>query len=166
MLKKFFSDSVIYAIGPQVPKLIGLLLLPILTKHLTAEDYAIWGIATAYIAGLNGLRDLGFTQVIVNYFFRYYYSEKRWQIVWRQIFGFLILWGIGYTIILGVVIYFSLRHKVGNNINAVLACTLLSAFFFDLVILFGSRLYQFKAKPLPVALNAVVSGTVSVVVTY
>ncbi|HEX6891887.1 MAG TPA: oligosaccharide flippase family protein [Chryseolinea sp.] len=166
MLKKFFSDSVIYAIGPQVPKLIGLLLLPILTKHLTAEDYAIWGIATAYIAGLNGLRDLGFTQVIVNYFFRYYYSEKRWQMVWRQIFGFLIVWGIGYTLLLGVVIYFSLRHKVGGNINVILACTLLSAFFFDLVILFGSRLYQFKAKPIPVALNAVVSGTVSVVVTY
>ncbi|HEX6222780.1 MAG TPA: oligosaccharide flippase family protein [Chryseolinea sp.] len=166
MLKKFFSDSVIYAIGPQVPKLVGLLLLPILTRHLNAEDYAIWGIATAYMAGLHGLRDLGFTQVIVNYFFRYYYAERRWQTVWRQIFGFLILWGIAYTLILGVVIYFSLRHKVGNNINVVLACTLLSAFFFDLVILFGTRLYQLKAKPLPVALNALVSGTVSVLITY
>src|SRR5690349_7738261 len=108
MLRKFFSDSVTYAIGPQLPKLIGFLLLPILTKYLTAEDYAIWGIATAYIAALNGLRDLGFTQVIVNYFFRYYDSERRWKLVWRQIFGFLTLWGFGYVLILGIVFYFSL----------------------------------------------------------
>lgn len=166
MFRKFFSDSIIYAIGPQLPKIVGFFLLPILTRYLTTEDYAIWGIATAYTAGLAGLRDLGFTQVLVNFFFRYQHSEKRWQLVWRQIFAFLVTWGIGYTLILGLIIYFSLRHKVGDNITIILACTLISAFFFDLVILFGSRLYQFKAKPLPVALNAVVSGTVSIFVTY
>jgi hypothetical protein len=144
MLKKFFSDSVIYAIGPQVPKLIGFLLLPILTKYLTAEDYAIWGIATAYIAGLNGPPrpwvHAGYRKLLLSLLL----FRRRWKAGLAPDLRIPDSLGIGYTLILGVIIYFSLRNKVGGNLNIVLGCTLLSAFFFDLVILFGSRLYQLR----------------------
>lgn len=164
MFKKLFSHSLLYALGPQLPKLVGIFLLPVVTRYLTPDDYAIWGLCMAYTAGLAGLRDLGFAQVMVNSFYRY--SEQRWKIVWRHLLGVLILWGIVYSVLLATLLYFTLRHKVGSNMGAVLFYTIIPALLFDLITSFGSRFYQFSAKPLPIAVNAVCAGVISLVVNY
>lgn len=166
MIRKLISDSVIYAIGPQLPRVVGIFLLPVLTKYLTASDYAIYGIATAYVAGLGSLRDLGFTQVMVNYFYRYPHHEKRWKIIWKQLFGLLLTWGVPYCLLLGTVLYFSLRHEVGSQIGLLLFLTVLPSLFFDMISMFGSRMFQMKAKPMPVAVNAMIAGSLSIIVNY
>ncbi|WP_118973732.1 oligosaccharide flippase family protein [Taibaiella koreensis] len=166
MIKKLFSDSLIYAIGPQLPKLVGIFLLPIITRYLTADDYAIWGLATAYVAALSGLRDLGFTQVLVNFFFRYTANEKRWKIVWRQLMGILSIWGIFYGIILAIVLYLTLHNKVGDNIWSLLFYIVIPAVFFDIISLYGQRFYQFSSKPIPIAISSICSGIISISVNY
>ncbi|WP_291285054.1 oligosaccharide flippase family protein [Flavobacterium sp.] len=166
MFKKFFSDSIIYAIGPQLPKLAGLFLLPILTKYLTTEDYAIWGIATAYSAGLYGFRDLGFAQVLVNFFFKHSNNEKRWILVWRQLFGVLLIWGVLYGVLLSIILYFSLHKVVQENIWELIFYIVFPAIFFDTIAVYGNRIYQFKSKPIPIAINATLSGIITIVVNY
>lgn len=166
VFKKIFSDSLIYAIGPQLPKLIGVFLLPVLTKYLTADDYAIWGIATAYIAAMYTFRDLGLTQVLVNFFFRYPEQEKRWKSVWRQILGLLTIWGGVHGLILGIILYISLGDRVGDNIWMLLFYTVTPAIFFDIISIYGFRYYQFRQKPIPTAIASVISGIISLVVNY
>ena len=69
MFKKLLSHSFLYSVAPQLPKLLSLALMPILTKYLTDKDYGIYGVITAYIFFISVLKDLGFSVVFVNTFF-------------------------------------------------------------------------------------------------
>lgn len=149
-----------------MPKLAGLFLLPVLTKYLTTEDYAIWGIATAYAAGLYGFRDLGFAQVLVNLFFKHSNNEKRWILVWRQLFGVLLIWGVLYGVLLSIVLYFTLHNFVLENIWELIFYIVFPIIFFDTITVYGIRLYQFKSKPIPIAINATISGVLTIMINY
>ncbi|MFV0238230.1 MAG: lipopolysaccharide biosynthesis protein, partial [Flavobacteriales bacterium] len=59
MFKKLFTNSFIYGLGPQVPKVVSVLVLPFITEFLTPEDYGIYGIITAYMASLVAFSILG-----------------------------------------------------------------------------------------------------------
>ena len=71
MLKKLFGNSLIYAIGPQLPKIVSIFLLPLYTQKLTELDYGFLGLYTMYLGLIGGVRDLGFSQPMVNVFFKY-----------------------------------------------------------------------------------------------
>jgi O-antigen/teichoic acid export membrane protein len=164
LIRKLFTDSLLYAIGPQIPRFAGILLLPVLTKYLHSRDYAIYGIALAYIGALGGLKELGFSQVMVNYYYRY--TSGRWKFVWRQLLGILNIWGILYAIILGIILFLTLSSKIGSEIWTLLLLVTIPVIFFENTIMFGSRFFQVSQKPIPMALNAAFSGVLSVIITY
>ncbi|PKP46454.1 MAG: hypothetical protein CVT95_06975 [Bacteroidetes bacterium HGW-Bacteroidetes-12] len=60
MLKKLFSHSFLYAVGPQIPRFANLLVLPIITQYLTSLDYGVYGTLLAYTGLMQGLKSLGF----------------------------------------------------------------------------------------------------------
>src|SRR5215471_14430157 len=97
MLKKLFTQSVIYALAPQLPKIVSLFLMPIITKHLQPVDYGIYGIITSYLFFATALKDLGFAVVFVNSFYKF---PHRWKLIWRLLHGHLVLWSFLYLFIL------------------------------------------------------------------
>ena len=89
MIKKLFTHSLIYSLAPQAPKIASLLLMPIITQHVTPADYGVYGIITSYLFFITALRDLGFGVVFVNTFYKY---ERRWPVLWRMLHGHLVIW--------------------------------------------------------------------------
>ena len=166
MFKKLFSHSFLYAIGPQLPKFAGLILLPILTKFLTPVDYAIYGTALAYVGALTGLRDLGFQQTIVNAFFKAGKNRKRWIGSWRQQMGILYLWGIPFALLLALVLYLSMQKYVGDRIVELILLYVIPVLFFDVINMIGFRFFQLSQKPLWIAVVTIISGVVSLAVNY
>lgn len=86
MLAKIFKNSLFYGIAPQIPAVASLLVLPLITPHLTKFDFGIRGILFAYIGVLTVFRSLGLQVVYVNSFF---HSPMQYKWAWRQLFGFI-----------------------------------------------------------------------------
>jgi O-antigen/teichoic acid export membrane protein len=167
MFKRLIAHSFVYSVGPHLPKLAGLFLLPVLTAYLGPEDYAIFGIGIAYITALSGLRDLGLTQVLVNYYYRYAgINEQRWRMIWRKLFGLILLWGIVYGVLLIILLNFSLASKVGDALPLLLFCAVVPPALFEGVTIIGSRYFQMAQRPIPVAINAAISGSIAIAVNY
>ena len=59
MIKKVLTNSAIYGLAPHVPRIVSVLLLPIMTAHLTDVDYGIAGTIAAYTMALSALSTLG-----------------------------------------------------------------------------------------------------------
>ncbi|WP_028862344.1 lipopolysaccharide biosynthesis protein [Psychromonas aquimarina] len=73
MLKKLFSDSIIYGIGDfLVVAVSGLFLLPYYTRMMTIEEYAIYGVFSASIAAMTFIVHFG----IISTFVRCYFLQK------------------------------------------------------------------------------------------
>lgn len=64
MLKKLLTNTLLFGLAPYIPKIVSVLLLPILTKYLTATDYGIAGTIDAYTQALTALSTLGFSSVL------------------------------------------------------------------------------------------------------
>src|SRR5688572_29027739 len=112
-MKKLTIDTLIYGLGPQVPKLASFLILPFITPYLTKTDYGIFGLLTAYTAALSAFQFLGLRLNIVNAFYHY---GSRYIWVWRQLYGFLKLWNIVYAGLIVILLYFvipeeAIHHK-------------------------------------------------------
>ena len=69
MIKKVLTNSAIYGLAPHVPRIVSVLLLPIMTAHLTDVDYGIAGTIAAYTMALSALSTLGVSAYLqVNFF--------------------------------------------------------------------------------------------------
>lgn len=163
MISKLAKSTVIYAIGPQLPKLVSLFLLPILTEYLTPEDYAINGIIAAYILLFDILKDLGVSIVVNNSFFKF---PKRYLFIWKRLFGLLKIWSVFYGIILIPIIYLVAPKIVGDNIYKIIALIVLPVMFFNVYSYFGRSYFQLNKKPLPFVIISVTSSIASIIVLF
>lgn len=157
--KRYFSDSLIYSLGPQIPKIAGIFVLPIITRFLTPTDYGVYGLVTAYIGVLSALGDLGFSILMVNSFFNF---PQKWQIHWRQIHFYLSIWGVVYGLLLGLLLYFILPEEVGVLRSEIILLNILPPMFFNVTTLLGTRYYQYARKPLYVSIVSAFVGCVSI----
>lgn len=164
MLKKLFSHSLIYAVGPQLPKIVSLFLLPLYTKNLNSIDYGIIGVLGTFTALLSGVRDLGMSQPMANVFFKY---PRKWKKIWSSFYGLLTLWSLPIFLIQTTIIWFSMHNLVGAyNILRIILLHTISLLFFELPIKFGSYYFQLSAKPLPIAFISAISGIVTITAQY
>ena len=129
MIKKLFSNSLIYAIGPQIPKIASIFLLPFITANLTSKDYGVWGLVGTYTALLSGLRDLGLAQPMVNVFFKY---PNTWKPIWSSFYGFLLVWSVPFSILQALILWLSLHLMVGVNIYKIILVYTISHLYFQL----------------------------------
>ena len=164
MLKKLFGHSLVYAIGPQLPKLVSLFLMPLYTTKLTSLDYGIIGIIGTYTALLGGLRDLGMSQPMVNVFFKY---PSRWKLIWSSFYGFLSLWSIPFGLLQALMIWISLHNLINvNDIWIIILLQSIGLILLELPSKFGSYFFQLSAKPLPIAIISALSGIVTIISQY
>jgi len=158
-LKKIFSHSLIYALGPQVPKLASLFVLPIITKYLTSSDYGIYGLVTSYSGLFSALSDLGFSVLLVNSFFKY---PAKWPIIWRQLHFYLIFWSWIYALIVGAVLFFVLPIEPRFQLWLVVLLVTFPTCLFNPTILIGSRYFQFAQKPMYIASTSAIVGVITI----
>jgi O-antigen/teichoic acid export membrane protein len=159
MLKKLFSHTAIYGLAPQIPKIAGIFALPIITKYLTAVDFGIYGLITALVAGISIFASLGLNVVLSNSFFKH---PNHYKSVWRQIYGFLIIWNIPYAILLGLIIYLFVPKEATQHMEGIIICNVLPIVFFGPTSILGNLYYQLNQKPLQIAIRSSIFGFLTI----
>lgn len=159
MFRKLVSHTLIYALGPQLPKIASLFVLPIITKDLTAVDYGVAGIIFAYTGLLGGLKDLGLSVNLANVFYRH---PNRWQLSWRQLHGYLAIWAIPYTLVQAIVLFFAVPAEATENVFLIILIYSIPSLIFDSTITIGSRYYQMAQRPLYMATTSAIVGSLTI----
>ncbi|MFD3000200.1 lipopolysaccharide biosynthesis protein [Pontibacter toksunensis] len=159
MLRKLLSHAAIYGLAAQVPRLAGVLALPVITRYLTTFDYGVAGVVTAYVGALGIMQSLGLSVFMVNSFARH---PTRFKWVWRQLHGFTLLWSVVYGLLLGAVLYGAIPDGATENRWEIILLNVLPAVLFNSTELMGGLYYQMQQRPFPVAIRSFVMGTLVV----
>ena len=163
MLKKLLTNTLLFGLAPYIPKIVSVLLLPILTKYLTATDYGIAGSIDAYTQALTALSTLGFSSVLNVSFFR---SKCQYKILWREIYGFLQFWMIVFSIVQGLVLYCIIPQEAIDNRWIIIILTNFSNVFFGPTAMIGNAYYVLQMKPIPIVSRSIASGLITVCANY
>ena len=158
-VRKLLSHSLIYSLGPQIPKIAGLFVLPIITQYLTTTDYGISGVIMSYVALFSILSDLGFAILLVNSYYNY---PNRWKWVWRQLHFYLIVWSIFYGALLGVLLHFIMPKESKADEWAIIIYVCLPIIFFNSTQILAGRYYQFAQKPLYISIVSAIAGAAAI----
>jgi O-antigen/teichoic acid export membrane protein len=159
LIKKLFSHTALYGLAPQISKVAGLFALPIITPHLTEFDFGMWGLIMAYVGGLDALASLGMNVVLSNSFVK---MKHQYKWLWRQIYGFLLLWSIPYCLLLGGVLWLILPDSIAHLKWTIVLLITIPKILFGPTATLGRYMYQLSLRPAPVALRMAVSGVVTV----
>jgi len=162
MIKRFLHGAIIYSLLPQIPKVVTIFTYPILTRYLTATDYGIYGVSTAYIALISIIKDLGFTLVFIN---NYYKHPSSFKFVWRHLHGLLYLWSFIYSVLLAGLLYWAIPAEAAGHRWSIIFFSVVPVFLFENVQSLSAILYRVMEKPLPVTLISLTGALLSIVVT-
>src|SRR5690606_10301200 len=143
-----FSHTAIYGLAPQITRIASILALPIITKDLTSIDFGVYGLITSIVGAVTVLNTLGLRIILTNSFYKSPYQYK-WG--WRQLYGFLMLWNIPYTILLASVIYLFVPPEAINNWGVIVLTNVLPVVFFGPTAAIGTTFYQLKQMPIQIA---------------
>lgn len=161
MLRTLLSHAAIYGLAAQVPRLAGVLTLPIITRYLTTTDFGVAGVVTAYVSAFGFIQTLGLSVVMVNSFVRY---PVRYKWIWRQLHGFIILWSMVYGFVLGAVLYWAIPDGVEENRWQIILLNVVPAMLFNSTELLAGLYYQVLQRPFPIAMRSFLVGALVVVV--
>lgn len=159
LIKKIFSDSLIYSVGPQIPKIASLFVLPIITKYLTSTDYGIAGIILAYTSLLSAISDLGFSVLMMNSFYNF---KLKWKHYWRQYHYYLSLWAIIYSSILGIILYFIMPNEAMKHRLLIIGMFVMPSLLFNVTTIMATRYYQYASKPFFITSVSAIVGVISI----
>ncbi|WP_455674544.1 lipopolysaccharide biosynthesis protein [Phocaeicola sp.] len=162
MLKKLIVNSAVFGIAPQLPRVISVFLLPVLTAYLTEADYGIIGTVTAYTAALSAFTTLGLTQIFFNSF---YHHRCQYKWLWRELYGFLQIWVLIFAVIQGIILYLILPQEAEAHKYAIILLSCISLAF-SATSLVGNTYYQLQQTPLPIAVRTVIGGLLTVLINY
>lgn len=164
-IKRLFRNTLVYAVAPQLSKILNLLILPFITSHLTATDYGIYALLAAYIGVIEGLKDLGFSLLITNAYFK---QPLRYKQIWQRIYGFNFIWGIILFFLATPLVYFTIpeQDRVMNEFLILAVTALLPTAIYSSVNIFGICYFQYQERPMPIAIVSVVTGLISAIGTY
>ena len=159
MFKKLFSHTLIYGLGPQIPKVAQFFILPLITQDLTDIDFGVAGVMTAYTSSISVLAFLGLRVILVNSFYK---SPSQYKWAWRQIYGFLTLWNVLYAVLLGVLIFWIVPEIAIENRWLIMALNVAPIVLFGPVSTIGSTYFQLKQKPIQIASRTAIFGILTV----
>lgn len=159
MIKKIFTHSAIYGLAPYVPQVASIFILPIITQDLTDIDFGVLGVIMAYTGLVTALSTLGLRVILVNL---YYKHRERYKIFWRQIYGFLSIWVILYSIIMAGLVYLIVPPEAAENRWLIVFLQVIPIFFFGPARELCSTLYQIREEPWPIGIRTVIFGLINV----
>lgn len=158
MLKKLFSHTFIYGFANQIPKIAGLFSLPFITQYLTEQDYGIFGVITSYVAAIEVFSSLGLRVILVNTFYKHPNWYKK---VWRELYGFLMIWNLVFLIFKILFLWLLLPQEV-DNVPLIIFLNIGAGLFFGPTATIGFVFFQVNQKPVSIALRTAVFGSLTV----
>lgn len=159
MLKKLFSHTAIYGLAPQITRIASLFALPIITKDLTTIDFGVYGLITSIVGAITVLNTLGLRIILTNSFYK---SSHQYIWGWRQIYGFLMLWNIPYSLLLGLVIWFFIPVEATHNALYIVFVNVIPVVFFGPTSSIATTYYQLKQRPSAIAIRSAFFGLLTV----
>ena len=163
MLKKIFSNTVIYGLGQNAPKIIAIILLPVITPFLTKADYGVFGVLVAYIGSATVFKQLGFSVILSN---SYYKNPLHYKFVWSRIFGFLLLWNFVLALLFVGIISLVLPDEVKKDLLTVILLYIIPTIFFDTIVFIGSKSLQYAQRPISFGIITIIKSIVAYAVLY
>jgi len=163
MFKKLFSHTAIYGIAPQVALLVNFLLLPFITPKLSQVDFGVAGTVLAYTGSIAALSTLGLRVILTNTFYK---NKYRFKIIWRQLLGFLSLWNIIYSLLIGIVVYLIIPTVAVENLWTIVLLHSVPSMLFGQLNIIGRTFYQLNSRPLPIAIRSLVFGLLTAGLNY
>jgi O-antigen/teichoic acid export membrane protein len=91
--KKLFSNTILYSIGEIVPRILSLVLLPILTTYLSTKEYGINSYTTSVMTFVFVIASLSLNTYILKYYYNEDSLEGRKNLV-GSIFYFILLFNV------------------------------------------------------------------------
>jgi O-antigen/teichoic acid export membrane protein len=162
-LKRLAFNTLVYAIGPQIPKLVSIIMLPILTPHLSSRDYGIYGILSAYTAAFSALADLGLTNILSVSFYKY---KTKYLFYWNKVFTFITLWSIPLAAVNAAVIYLVLPEEEKQNFLVIALLYCLPIMIFAPTKWVGRKFFQLSQQPVPVVAINIFSAFSGIAANY
>ncbi|MBJ2126448.1 lipopolysaccharide biosynthesis protein [Flavobacterium sp. IB48] len=163
MFKKLISHSLIYGLGPFVPKIIALLMLPIFTRVLTPEDYGVQSIMNSSLGLISVLSMLGLQLPLTNVFFQHTnHFKKRWG----QFYGFLNIWMIFYSFLLAIIIYFIIPKEASENLYWIILLNIVPIVCFGPADTIGQLYYQLNQKPKQIVTRTILISFITIILNY
>lgn len=164
LLKKITSDTLIYSVLPQLPKIVNILILPLTTPFLTVLDFAVYGTVLAFIGAFEILKSLGLDIVLLNSFYK---TPGRYKIIWGKVEAIISIWSFFLTLLVGVIVYYILPEELTFRERwLVVICTCLPAMLFAGLSKIGNLYYQFKENPKPIVIRSLVMGMMAIAINY
>ncbi|MCX2738617.1 lipopolysaccharide biosynthesis protein [Pontibacter anaerobius] len=159
MLRKLLSHAAIYGLAAQLPRVAGVLALPVITPYLTTTDYGVAGVVTAYVTAMSVVQSLGLSVVMVNAFVKH---PTRYKWVWRQVGGLMSIWTLVFGLIYFIVLYFATPQEADEHRLQIALLFSVPTMLFTTAEVQSNLYYQLAQKPLVFALRSVLVGMVAV----
>jgi O-antigen/teichoic acid export membrane protein len=138
-------------------------MLPIFTKVLTTEDYGIQSIMNSSLGLISVLSMLGLQLPMSNAFFHHsYHFKKRWA----QFYGFLNIWMIFYSLLLGVIIYLIIPEEANENLYWIIVLNIVPIVCFGPADTIGQLYYQLNQKPKEVVVRTIIISFITIILNY
>lgn len=157
------KNSALFTIAPLLPKVINVLLMPIMTRYLTDVDFGIAGTISAYTQAIGAFSVLGLGVVLLNSFYKTPFEYKD---LWRQIYGFLNIWMIIYAIVQAILLYFIIPEEAIENRWWIIILTNFSTVFFGPTATIGSSYYQYNKQAFPVVWRSILASVITIIVDF
>lgn len=163
MLKKLLSGAFVFTVLPQLPKILSIVTLPFITAKLSAADYGVYGVISAYVGLAGFLKELGFSIFFIN---SYYKRPLGYRLIWRHLQGVLYGWSILYGLLLAAILVATVPVEAKGQLPQILLATIVPIIFLDIAPTVSSLLFRVRDKPLPIGLISLLTGAVQVGMNY
>ncbi|MFN4885306.1 MAG: oligosaccharide flippase family protein [Bacteroidota bacterium] len=164
MIRKIIQHTFFYSFANQIPALVNLFLLPIVTPFLSSEDYATYGLILAYVGVLGAFSSLGYVVLFQNSFF---HMGEAFRSKWSRLLGFQWVYKIIYAAIITSLLSLFLKSHTHSTqeLFVVLFLVVIPLLFFDLTKSIGIRLCQFRNDHKKVYFISICTALVATILT-
>lgn len=147
MAAKLFKDTVLYAIGEILPRVISFILLPIFTAVLTTEDYGVLSYTSAFISFVFVFSCLSLNSYVLRHYFECETELDKKKLL-GNIFLFIavvnfIIFALSYSTLPFLLDYFAIKVPWNPYFRLAIICNFLDVFTIIPMVLYRVRQQAF-----------------------
>jgi len=148
---------------PYIPKLSYFFVLPFITPFLTKFDYGVYGLVFSYFSFLGILQNLGLEVNLHNTFYK---SRLQYKWFWRQIYGFLLVWCVPFTMLVTFVLSFAITEIPLSDKILVIALMGIPGLTVAASKDIGIAYCTLKRMPMPIMARSAFFGVLNLVILF
>lgn len=160
---KVLKDVGILGVGQYLPKLAVFAVMPFITPYLTKADYGVYGVVMSYIAFFEAFLTMGFLITFSNTYFKH---SHHYQWIWRQLYGFLSIWSVGFALLLAGILYLAIPGEAATDRLHIILFMVIPYAIFGPSHEIGNTLSVYSKNYTPVAIASILFGVLGVGLTY